>query len=211
MDNKKYIIAAAQSERIFLSDQEVINSEFTVEQDGQLELFVLLYNLPTVTCNLTINLIGDRSRAEIKGLYALDGTQRVTINAHQHHEGKDSYSNLVFKGMVKGKAYASYEGLINIVQGASGTDAAQTNKNIILSKDAKVVSIPSLEVLQHDVQCCHGSAIGKFDKDQLWYLESKGLQPDKAHELLVRSFFQDVLDGCDRQDAIMDILCQKMI
>ena len=74
-----------------------------------------------------------------------------------------------------------------------------------------MISVPTIEVLQYDVQCCHGSAIGKFDVDDMWYLQSKGIMPQQAQKMLVRSFFQDVLVGSGNSDEMMDVLCQKMI
>ena len=84
------------------------------------------------------------------------------------------------------------------------------NKNIVLSSGAKVISIPSIEVLEYDVQCSHGAAIGKFDDNDVWYLQSKGFVLDKAVELLICSFFGELLENVERKDQIVDSICQKM-
>lgn len=205
-----YTVKQNKTYELQVTDQNIASEyKIIVEQDAQLDMQIILYQSLSVDCAIYVYLKGDRSKADIKGLYALDGDQQVVINTYQYHEGKDSQSNLVIKGMLKGKARANYQGLIKIVQGASGTDASQENKNIVLSKDAKVVSVPSIEVLQHDVQCCHGSAIGKFDEEQLWYLQSKGFNKQQAYELLTQSFFQSVLG--DSNGEMMERICQKMI
>lgn len=194
-----------------LVDDSIIDFVIVVEQDAQFRMNFAWLQALQVKSTISVYLQGDRSQADIQGLYALDGQQRVEIKTYQYHLGTYSSSNLVVKGMLKGNAYASYQGLIKIEDSACGTNASQENKNIVLSSGAKVVSVPTIEVLQFDVQCCHGSAIGKFDKESLWYLQSKGFLPEQACECLIRSFFQEVLQGSPNQAEIMDIVCQKMI
>lgn len=191
-------------------DSFKLDLHVVIAQDGQCAINFSFVNTLNIDCSINIYLEGDRAKADIKGLYALDGNQKVLIKTFQYHAGVDTYSNLVIKGMLAGKAQASYHGLIKIDESAKKADASQENKNIVLSPMAHVVSIPSIEVLQHDVQCCHGSAIGKFDQTDMWYLQSKGIVESQAQALLVRSFFQDVLTGLDNRDEIMDMICQKM-
>lgn len=179
-------------------------------QDSECFMNFSFINTINVDCSINFYLEGDRSKADVQGLYALDNDQKVSIKTYQYHAGIDTHSNLVIKGMLTGMAQASYVGLIKIDEFAKKTDASQENKNIVLSAGARVVSIPSIEVLQHDVQCRHGSAIGKFDQADMWYLQSKGIIESQAQALLVRSFFQDVLVESNSRDEIMDALCQKM-
>tara|TARA_Y100000588_G_scaffold393704_1_gene510760 strand:- start:49 stop:696 length:648 start_codon:yes stop_codon:yes gene_type:complete len=215
LDKIFHIIKKNDATNLHITDETFVNNTLDyhveLEENAVCVITVALINISSVVCNIYVHLKGDQSQAIIKGLYALDGLQQVKINTYQYHQGKDSKSELIIKGMLKDKAHANYQGMIKIDLGATGTDASQTNKNIVLSSDAKVVSVPSIEVLQHDVQCCHGSAIGKFDTQELWYLQSKGLQPKRAQELLVRSFFQDVLNEQVNQEAVLDMLCQKMV
>lgn len=194
----------------------VFEKNYTIElsvvllQDAQFNMNFSCVSSLSVDISINVYLEGDRSTMDVQGLYALDENQKVSIQTYQYHAGVDTVSNLVIKGMLTGKAQASYQGLIKIDEFAKRSDASQENKNIVLSADARVVSVPSIEVLQHDVQCCHGSAIGKFDKADMWYLQSKGIIDSQAQALLVRSFFQDVLAGSENRDEIMDVLCQKM-
>lgn len=190
-------------------DNTALEYVVIVQQDAQFDMELVLHQAQSVNMKIQVYLEGDHSCANIKGIYALADSQKVNIHTYQYHKGVQSSSDLVLKGMLKDSARAEYQGLIKIDQGASGTDASQENKNIVLSKDAKVVSIPSIEVLQHDVQCCHGSAIGRFDQEQLWYLQSRGLQQKQAQQLLTRSFFQSVLDNTNHE--LMERVCQKMV
>ncbi len=192
------------------SDRLKLDLHVVLASDTDCSVGFSFINAINVDCSINVYLEGDRSAIDIQGLYALDNDQRVSVKTYQCHAGIDTRSNLVIKGMLTGSAQASYVGLIKIDESAKRADASQENKNIVLSAGARVISIPSIEVLQHDVQCCHGSAIGKFDQADMWYLQSKGIIESQAQALLVRSFFQDVLAESDSRDEIMDALCQKM-
>ncbi|MFA5998812.1 MAG: SufD family Fe-S cluster assembly protein [Candidatus Babeliales bacterium] len=192
------------------SQQQTIEYHFVLHAGAKLEFLVSLIESLNLSILIYVYLQGDGSQASIKGIYALDRDQNISIKTFQYHSGPRTKSNLVIKGMLKGRAQAVYEGLIFIGEQAKKTEASQENKNILLSKQAKVISIPSIEVLQHDVQCSHGSAIGKFDDEQLWYLQSRGLSKQKSYELLIESFFKEIVENFEDR-KVMERLCQKMI
>ncbi len=177
---------------------------------AQLDVLILLIDSYKLSVVIYVHLQGDGAQASINGIYALDSDQNVSIKTFQYHRAQHTTSDVVMKGMLKDQSQAHFQGLIFIDKQAKKTQASQENKNILLSKQAKVISVPSIEVLQHDVQCCHGSAIGKFDQEQLWYLQSRGLSQLKAYELLIQSFFQEVVQHFN-DEKIMEMLCQKMI
>ena len=216
--HKKTVLVQKQAECTFmvLDENNGIQSKeielyVTLEQDAVLQMLVYLTHTESVTCIIHVHLAGQNAVANVQGVYALADNQNIIIKTYQHHAQSDGKSTLSMKGMLKNLAKISYEGMIRIDDSAKGTYAAQENKNIVLSKQAKVVSVPSIEVLQHDVQCFHGSAIGKFDKQHLWYLQSKGLSYKQAYNLLVQSFFKDVLNDFDQSGELLGVLCQKMI
>ena len=77
--------------------------------------------------------------------------------------------------------------------GAQKTDAMQTNKNLLLSNEARVDTKPQLEIFADDVKCAHGAAVGQIDEDELFYLETRGLNPDLARNLLTYGFAEEVI------------------
>jgi Fe-S cluster assembly protein SufD len=87
-----------------------------------------------------------------------------------------------------------YSGLIRVRKEAAGTNAYQTNRNLVLSEGAHVESVPNLEIEANDVRCSHASAVGPIDDEQRFYLESRGIEPDVAERLIVLGFFGEVLD-----------------
>lgn len=200
--------------RLHVTDRQVdgVDVEFhiTLEQNAKLDIFVMIVQALQLQCKIYMYMQGLRAIADIKGVYVLSDKQQIDIKTYQYHCVADTKSSLVMKGMLQDASRMNYQGLIKIDKSAKRTYASQQNQNIVLSKDAKVVSVPSIEVLQHDVQCFHGSAIGKFDQQQLWYLQSKGLSYKAAYQLLVQSFFQEVLDGVENNQDVLRMLCQKI-
>jgi Fe-S cluster assembly protein SufD len=94
---------------------------------------------------------------------------------------------------VAGTAHSVYSGLIRVRKGAVGTNAFQTNRNLVLSEGAHADSVPNLEIEENDVSCSHASAVGPVDEEQRFYLESRGVPPSVAERLIVLGFLDDVL------------------
>jgi Fe-S cluster assembly protein SufD len=94
---------------------------------------------------------------------------------------------------VEDEAHAVYSGLIRVRKGAAGTNAVQTNRNLVLDEGARADSVPNLEIEENDVRCAHASAVGPVDEDQRYYLEARGVPPEVAERLIVLGFFDDVI------------------
>ena len=155
-------------------------------------------------------LCGNNSRVAIRGMYALSGQQNIAITTRQIHCGKNCSSTLVMQGLVAGHARSLYEGTIRIEENACGTYALQNNKNILLSDTSCAISIPNIEVLNHDVQCYHGAAVGKFDTQQMQYMQSRGLGDAKIQQLLIQTLFEEVLQGYENKELILQNVYEKI-
>ncbi|TMK85536.1 MAG: SufD family Fe-S cluster assembly protein [Actinobacteria bacterium] len=100
-----------------------------------------------------------------------------------------------YKGALKDRARTIYSGTVIIRQGAHKCDAYQTNRNILLSEQARADSIPNLEILSNDpVRCGHAASVGPVDDDVIFYMQSRGIPYEEAERLVVIGFFQEVLD-----------------
>jgi Fe-S cluster assembly protein SufD len=139
-------------------------------------------------------LDGPGSHSEMLGVYFADGDQHFDHRSLQEHRAPNSTSDLYYKGALKGRSSAVYSGLIHIAKEAQKVDSSQANRNLILSDEAKADSIPLLEIEANDVRCSHAVSVGPPDEDQRFYLESRGLDHDEAEQLIVKGFFQEVLD-----------------
>jgi Fe-S cluster assembly protein SufD len=140
-------------------------------------------------------LEGDGGSSEMLGVYFADGDQHFDHRSIQDHLGSQTASDLLYKGALKGRSRTIYSGTVIIRQGAHKCDAYQTNRNVLLSEQAKADSIPNLEILSNDpVRCGHAASIGPVDDDQLFYMQSRGIPFEEAERLIVFGFFQEVLD-----------------
>lgn len=136
--------------------------------------------------------LGEGSDANLLAVYFADGDQMLDFRTLQDHAAPRSNSGLLFKGAVEHRAHSVYTGLIRLRAEAQKAAAHQTNRTLKLSRHSHAESVPNLEILANDVQCTHASAIGPIDPDELYYLESRGIPPRVAEQLVVTGFFEDV-------------------
>lgn len=134
--------------------------------------------------------------SDVQGLVLGDGKEHFSFNTIQEHNSPDTKSNINFKVALKGESVSVYQGIIRVAKIAQRTDAFQSNKNLLIGSDAHAESIPKLEILADDVKCSHGATVGPVDREQIFYLMSRGLSARQAEELVVTGFFRQVLAAC---------------
>ena len=139
-------------------------------------------------------ITGKGGSTNLTAVYFADRDRMHDFRTLQDHAAPSSTSDLLFKGAVQDRGRSVYSGLIRVRKEARGTNAFQTNRNLVLSEGASAESVPNLEIETNDVRCSHASAVGPIDEDQLYYLESRGVPPDAAERLIVLGFFGEVLD-----------------
>ena len=132
--------------------------------------------------------------SRVTGAYFADGSQHLDFDTYQLHAAPDTTSDFAFKGALRDKAATVWRGMIRVEEHAQRTNAYQENRNLLLSKTATANSIPGLEILANDVRCTHGATLSQVDREQLFYLMARGLPRSEAERLIVRGFFQNVLD-----------------
>jgi len=154
---------------------------------------------------LTVDLEGNGSSANIIGAYFGDETQTMDYRYTMHHQGVNTNSDMFLKGAVQDEALSIFTGMIRIDEDAQKTNAYQTNRNLILSDGASAQSVPNLEILANDVKCGHGSTMGPLDEEQHYYLMSRGLDEARANRLLVHGFFNEALAKFP-EPAIADVV-----
>ena len=142
---------------------------------------------------LTIDLVGNGSSANVVGAYYGDSAQTLDYRYTMHHQGLNTNSDMFLKGAVQDDALSVFTGMIRIDEDAQKTNAFQTNRNLILSDGASAQSVPNLEILANDVRCGHGSTMGPLDEEQRYYLMSRGLDEPRTNRLLVHGFFNEAV------------------
>ncbi len=138
-------------------------------------------------------LVGKGASSKLGAVYFGSGSQMHDFRTLQNHQAPKTTSDLLFKGAVGEVARSVYSGLIRVKKGAAGTNAFQTNRNLVLSDGAHADSVPNLEIEESDVKCSHASAVGPVDEDQRYYLESRGVPADVAERLIVLGFLDELL------------------
>jgi Fe-S cluster assembly protein SufD len=140
------------------------------------------------------DLAGQGATSRVTGAYFADAAQHLDYDTFQEHIAPNTTSDFAFKGALRDEASTVWRGMIRVEKDAQKTNAYQENRNLLLSKSAHADSIPGLEILANDVRCTHGATLGQVDREQLFYLMARGLSRAEAERLIVRGFFQDVLD-----------------
>ena len=174
---------------------------FVVERNASLRVELLIAHADAVI-DITCIMRGESAQAIINGAYVLSGENTVRITTTQHHEAAYTTSALMMRGIVDDSAQVNYVGMIRVEKDARYSVSSQENKNIVLSDKARVFSVPQLEVLTHDVRCFHGSAIGRFDSNHLFYAASRGIDEIHMQRLLAQAFFSGMFEN----DEIVDLL-----
>jgi Fe-S cluster assembly protein SufD len=165
-----------------------------VERDAELDWVAGGFGSKRGKTRIQNDLAGQGATSRVTGAYFADGTQHLDYDTFQEHIAPHTTSDFAFKGALRDHASTVWRGMIRVEQEAQKTNAYQENRNLLLSKDAHADSIPGLEILANDVRCTHGATLGQVDREQLFYLMARGLSRSEAERLIVRGFFQDVLD-----------------
>ena len=141
-----------------------------------------------------VSVDGKNARSEILSTYLGSGTQVHDIRTLQDHAAPRTDSELLCQGAVAEHSRSVYSGLIRVHRGAVRSDARQTNHNLVLDEGAHADSVPNLDILENDVKCSHASTVGPVDEDQRYYIESRGVAPEVAEGLIVRGFFDAIIE-----------------
>jgi Fe-S cluster assembly protein SufD len=180
-----------------------------VERDAELDWVAGGFGSAKGKVRIQNDLAGPGATSRVTGAYFADGTQHLDYDTFQEHMAPSTTSDFAFKGALRDTARTVWRGMIRVEEGAQKTNAYQENRNLLLSKTAHADSIPGLEILANDVRCTHGATLGQVDREQLFYLMARGLSRSEAERLIVRGFFQDVLDRVELEpvrEALADAL-----
>ena len=155
--------------------------------------------------DLSVLLDGTGAYCSLNGLYLTDDTQHLDNLVSIDHARPNGVSRLYYKGILDGRSKAVFGGTVLVRADAQKTDAQQTDKNLILSDRAEVDSKPSLLIYADDVKCGHGATAGHIDAEALFYMQSRGLDPQTASQLLIQAFAREIIDTVSNA-AVRDYL-----
>jgi Fe-S cluster assembly protein SufD len=165
-----------------------------VERDGRLDWAALGFGSANGKVRMDTKLAGPGSEARVTGGYAGGPGQHLDYDTTQEHAAPNTNSDLAFRGVLAKGSTAVWRGMIKVDPGAQQTDAFQESRNLLLSPEAHADAIPGLEILADDVRCTHAAAIAQVDKEQLFYLTSRGLAEAEAKTLVIEGFLESLVE-----------------
>jgi Fe-S cluster assembly protein SufD len=174
-------------------------------RDANLDTLAVNLGASVARVDLLASLRGAGSRSDMLGLYFGRGDQHFDHSTRQDHEVPHATSDLLYKGALTDRAHAVFRGLIKVYPNAQRTDAYQTNRNLILSRQAEAVALPNLEIEADDVRCSHAATVGQLDEEELFYIMSRGISRQMAERLVVFGFFGEVLDRLPMPGVVAEL------
>ncbi|KJL42405.1 MULTISPECIES: Fe-S cluster assembly protein SufD [Microbacterium] len=173
-----------------------------VERDATLRHVVVSFGGDVVRVNPSVELAGTGSRAELYGLSYSDSGQHLESQVYLHHKGAETSGDVLYKSALQGAAARTvWIGDVLIGPDAVGTDSYEANRNLVLTEGARAESIPNLEIETGDIRGAgHASATGRFDDEQLFYLQARGITEDEARRLVVLGFLAEIVQKIGVED-----------
>jgi Fe-S cluster assembly protein SufD len=156
--------------------------------------------------DVELKFIAEGGEAFVDGLYMLNGSQHHDTHSVIDHMVPNCTSHQSYKGVLNDKSRGVFNGKVFVRENAHGTDAHQSNKNLLLSNDARVDTKPQLEIFNDDVKCAHGATVGQLEEEELFYLLTRGLPQTLAKNLLTYGFAEEIINkiGIDAIKAELD-------
>jgi len=180
-----------------------------IAKDGEFNSYVITVGGSVVRLNPTVDFTGEGASANLFGLYFATSGQHLEHRIHVDHKIANAKSRVNYKGALSGKdARTVWIGDVFIHKGADGTDTYELNRNLLLTDGARADSVPNLEIETGEiVGAGHASTTGRFDDEQLFYLQSRGIPSEIARRLVIRGFFAEIIGKLNNeviQERIMD-------
>ena len=185
-------------ERVFINEEVHLQ----IDQDAGSHVKIHVINAPF---SITVNQLGEGCQTEIYGLEHLHGEASVTAETHVTHAVGGGTSVQLIKFVLDDNSRGRFVGDLKIAPDAQQTEAHQTNRNLLLSDSAEMRTQPQLEIYADDVKATHGASTGQLDESALFYMQQRGIDKQKARQLLVNAFIKEVINTIS-DDALREQL-----
>jgi Fe-S cluster assembly protein SufD len=160
-----------------------------------------------------IHLNGPAAENKVLGVIFGDQNQTFENWVTQNHISRQTTSDIQYRSALNGASKSFFSGMVYIAKEAQKSDAFQSAKALLLSKEARADAIPNLEILADDVRCSHGAAVGAVDEDQKFYLQTRGIAPTEAEKIIIQGFIEPVIEAVpsgDTQEKLRLFVEEKM-
>ena len=194
-------------EQVYLNEPG-LDLHFVQEAGSTLKIHVLnmpddisIYRDIEISNNIVVEQTGEGCETEIYALAHLQGEAHVTTETHVKHAVGGGKSNQLLKFVLEDQARGRFIGDLKIAPDAQKVEAHQTNRNLLLSETAEMRTQPQLEIYADDVQATHGASTGQLDESALFYMQQRGIDKEKARQLLVGAFMKEVIEAIGEQHS----------
>lgn len=188
------------------SERWVVHTQVNQAQNSRYDNYlVTLPKADLVRNNLNVELNGKNTETHLYGLYLVSDKHLVDNHSIVNHKFPSCQSNQLYKGVILDGGHGVFNGKIYVQRPAQKTNAFQQNNNLLFSPNATINSKPQLEIFADDVKCSHGSTVGQFNEESLFYLRSRGIGEETARSLLVNAFAFDVAEKI-HNEALRDYI-----
>lgn len=168
------------------------NTYIYQERNSRSKVSVITLNGGKIRNELHVNLNGEGAETDLNGIYLMDKKQHIDNQVFVRHSVPNCYSSELFKGVLDEESSGVFNGHIYVARDAQKTNAFQRNNNILMTPQAKIDTMPFLEIYADDVKCSHGATVGQLDEEALFYMMQRGISRDNARLLLMYAFASEV-------------------
>lgn len=159
--------------------------------------FIAIHRCNVSGFSLAVNLEGDSSSSEVSVIALAANNESIMTLTKASHSGRRTRSSTLYRAVLIGESRSDYHGIIRIAKGGNGSDAFLDDHTLLMGNGPKADSIPSLDIDCNDVKAGHSAAMGTIDEEHLFYLQSRGISPEQAVELVVDGFVNPVVDSIE--------------
>ena len=208
-----YTIAAGETRELVLINETNTDWHVVQEAGSVLRVHILYLSQDEADAQWQSSLIveqnGEGCRSEIYGMGLLHNSQQAHVRTRVIHNIGGGYSSQIIKFVLDDQSKGSFRGELKIQPDAQKTEAYQTNRNILLSRQADMLAEPQLEIYADDVKASHGATTGQLDESALFYMQQRGISRNTATKLLLETFFEEVISTLSdeqQQEQIREII-----
>jgi Fe-S cluster assembly protein SufD len=164
-----------------------------VGRDAEIDWVIGMFGASFQRYDIECVMEGEGGNSFMYGVGFAEHNQQFGQFTKQHHKVGNTVSDLLFKNVLRDSAITNYAGMIKVEKNANGTNAYQSNKNLVLSDKVKCDTKPILEIESNELRCTHGATVGRLEEQHLFYLRARGLPEELAREVLLEAFLEPVL------------------
>lgn len=185
----KHVVVVPRAE----GAHRVLTTAVKVHRDARYQHHATLLGGALIRNEIRVEMVEPGAEVHLDGVYVLGERDHVDNHTELVHSAPHCVSRELYKGVLGGRAKGIFDGAIYVAVDAQKTDAAQENRNLLLSATADANAKPRLEIYADDVKCAHGTTVGQLDRKQLAYMRSRGIPRDEAVRILTGAFVADVV------------------